>query len=239
MKVKTLLLTVTFVGAKLATAQISTIPPGVPEPGLVIWGTVVNATNTSQQIPIAGASWSVTDGTKTAVYTPTSSPPLRIVVTGGQSYYVLEVPFDTRHFGTIALSDPAAQGINSCELKSSSPPVYSLMRTINGVPANLRSIDGAPASGGTAPVSGLSATTRGRVIRVDLTITPPPDSYDAWAIGIFGSLGNPDAARTADPDHDGMNNYQEFLAGTDPKSARSAFRILTPSIWPTQTTAGL
>ncbi len=215
-----------------------TIPPGVPEPGLVIWGTVANATNTSQQISITSASWSVTDGTKTAVYTPTSSPPTRIVVVGGQSYYMLEVPFDTRRFGNIVLGDPAVQGIDSFELKSTSPPTYTLMPTINGVLANVRSIDGAPAPGSTAPISGFSATTRGRVIRVDLTITLPPDSYDTWAAGFFGSSSNPDAARNADPDHDGMTNYQEFLAGTDPKSAASVLRILTFSIGQSQTTVG-
>src|SRR5256885_15556001 len=137
------------------------IPPGVPEPGLVIWGSVVNVNNPSQPIAITSATWSVTDGTQTAVYTGATQPPTRIVTLDGQSYYVLEVAFDTRTFGTIALSDPASIGVNSFELKSSTPPAYTLTPTINGVLATVRSIDGAPASGGNVPVTGFSAATRG------------------------------------------------------------------------------
>jgi hypothetical protein len=219
-------------------AQTPTIPPGVPEPGLVIWGAVFNATNASQQIAITSATWSVTDGTKTAIYNGATTPPTRVVSIGGQSFYILEVPFDTRQFGTISLSDPATQGINSFELKSSSPPTYSLTPTINGVLATVRSIDGAPATGGSVPVAGFTATTRGKVIRVDLAITPTIESYADWATRFFGSSGSPNAAANADPDHDGMSNYQEYLAGTNPTNATSVLRILALSVSQTQTTVG-
>src|SRR5688572_12810501 len=88
-------------------SQAQPIPPGVPEPGLVIWGNVVNASDATQQIAISSASWSVTDGTKTAVYTAASLPPVQIINLAGKSYYVVEVPFDTRTFGNITLGDPA------------------------------------------------------------------------------------------------------------------------------------
>jgi hypothetical protein len=217
----------------LADTQLTfgqTVPPGVPEPGLVIWGTVVNQTNPAQAITITSAIWSVTDGTKTAVFSAGSLPPTRIVNLNGQSYYILQVPFDTRQIGTVTLADPATVGINSFELKSASPPTYTLAPTINGVLGTVRSIDGAPSSGANVPVAGFNAAARGRVIRVDLGIVPLPDDYDSWAASFFGSAGLPQAARTADPDGDGLNNEGEHAAGTDPTKASSALRILALTV---------
>src|SRR5262245_10021723 len=121
------------------------IPPGVPEPGLILWGSVVNATNPAQTLAISSVSWSVTDGAKTAVYSGQTRPATRIVTLAGKNYYVLEVPFDTRRFGSVTLADPATQGLDSFELKTSSPPTYTLTPTINGVLATVQSVDGAPA----------------------------------------------------------------------------------------------
>ena len=45
---------------------------------------------------------------------------------------------------------------------------------------------------------------------------------DDWEVANFGHMG---VSPTADPDGDGANNLQEFLAGTDPNSADSEFRI--------------
>lgn len=216
----------------------STIPTGVPEPGLIIWGTVVNATNTSQQISISSASWSVSDGTKTSVYTQLTRPPVRTFTQAGQYYYVLEVPFDTRRFGTIQLSDPATEGVNSYELMSSSPPTYVLVPTINGALATVRSIDGAPSGGANVSVSGFNANVRGRVIRVDLAITPTTETYDQWATRIFGNSGLPAASPNADPDHDGLNNAAEFAAGTNPLDPSSALRLLGVTVTGSQATIG-
>jgi hypothetical protein len=48
---------------------------------------------------------------------------------------------------------------------------------------------------------------------------------DAWQIHYFGSINSPDARPDADPDHDGMNNLQEYLAGTDPTDPNSVFKL--------------
>lgn len=210
----------------LAGAQPT--PPGIPEPGLILWGTVVNQTNASQAIAITHVRWSVSDGTQTSVYSESSRPATRIVSFNGQSYYIAQVAFDTRQIGTVTLADPATVGISSFELESSSPPTYVLAPTVNGVLATVRSIDGAPAAGDSLPVAGFGSATRGRILRVDLGITPSAETdYDAWAVGFFGSATAPDAARTADPDDDGLTNAGEFAAGTDPKDSASVFQVLT------------
>jgi hypothetical protein len=207
------------------------IPPGIPEPGLILWGTVVNQTNTTQAIPITSVSWAVNDGTQTVVYTSSTRPATRIVSFNGQSYYLAQVAFDTRQIGTVTLADPVTVGIKSFELKSSSPPTYILAPTINGVLATVRSIDGAPAGGESLPVAGFSSATRGRILRVDLGIIPPvANDYDAWAAGFFGNPTVPEADRMADPDGDGLTNEGEFAAGTDPTDETSVFQVLTFSV---------
>ena len=53
---------------------------------------------------------------------------------------------------------------------------------------------------------------------------------DAWRIAHFGGNGtttNSFSCATCDPDHDGLNNRQEFLSGTDPNNAASALRAGT------------
>lgn len=203
------------------------IPPGVPEPGLVIWGSVVNVNNPAQPIAISSVAWSVSDSTNAFIYDAESKPPTRIVQQNGQSYYVVEVPFDTRTFGSVQLTNPSTVGIQSFELKAVSPPAYTLMPVINGLFASVRAIDGAPAAGTNVPVTGFTSAIRGRVIRVDLAAKPLVESYEDWAFRIWGSIGDPRAHPLKDPDQDGFNNQKEFLAGTDPTNPSSLLRILT------------
>ncbi|HXS67710.1 MAG TPA: hypothetical protein VN761_02635, partial [Candidatus Polarisedimenticolia bacterium] len=45
---------------------------------------------------------------------------------------------------------------------------------------------------------------------------------DAWETQYFGTLAY---GANDDPDHDGLSNYQEYIAGTDPGNANSVLRV--------------
>ena len=225
-----------WVFATSAAAQTPPAIPGVPEPGLVLWGTVVNSAS-GVPVSLTSASWTVGQNTpvKSATYDGTTKPPVRIISQGGQTYYVVEVPFDTRVMGSVTLTDPSlptvseSERLNSFELKASSPPSYTLTPTMNGAAATVRAIDSAPASGTNVPVSGFTSvgsTGRGRVLRVDLAITPLTETYDEWAARLLGSASG-NGARSADADNDGATNEHEYLAGTLPNDKTSILRILT------------
>lgn len=51
---------------------------------------------------------------------------------------------------------------------------------------------------------------------------------DVWEMNQFGSLNAPNGGPDDDPDGDGQSNYKEWIAGTDPKDARSYLRVESP-----------
>lgn len=50
-------------------------------------------------------------------------------------------------------------------------------------------------------------------------------AFQQWQERYFTSTNSPVAASTANPDGDGMDNWQEFLTGTDPTNSASYFHI--------------
>ena len=78
------------------------------------------------------------------------------------------------------------------------------------------------------PTNNVSVTAVYRV--VDSVGDGIPDAWRAMYFGGDGTSTNSNSAAEADPDHDGMNNLQEYLAGTDPVSSRSVLKIEPLSI---------
>jgi uncharacterized repeat protein (TIGR03806 family) len=54
---------------------------------------------------------------------------------------------------------------------------------------------------------------------------PAHVSYESWQTNFFGGTNSPLAERLADPDADGAKNYLEYLTGTNPTNAASAWGI--------------
>lgn len=196
---------------------------GIPELPLLFYGRALSKSDNAL-VAITSAAWTVSDGQGHSVaLSGTSTPPTQIVSVNGVSYYLAQVPFDTRRVGATTLSAPP----NSLPLLSPSP-TYTRSATINGKPATFASAAQAAFA--------YSSADLGRIEQVDLFIetsnTEPDDAYIAWVRGIFGNASDPRAARSADPDGDGVPNEQEFAAGTYPLDRLPVLKILSFSPTP-------
>jgi hypothetical protein len=70
----------------------------------------------------------------------------------------------------------------------------------------------------------LGATDRGRIERIDLTVLLDQSGLlpDAWQLQYFGNTG---VDPLDDPDGDGVNNLDEYRAGTHPLDPDSLFEV--------------
>jgi hypothetical protein len=57
-------------------------------------------------------------------------------------------------------------------------------------------------------------------------LAPPDIVSDQWKTAFFGAADDPRADSYADDDGDGMANWQEYLAGTNPTSRQSSLQVL-------------
>ena len=181
---------------------------GIPEPSLVLYGVVSDTS--------AGGNF-VTNGLLNWTLQPAvgGTPAIASGVltnVNGQFSYVLLVPCETPLPGVTVSS-------NTLEL-ASPPTLYNLSQV---------TVDGVPASFVTPTLTNLTvtSTSRGVIERIDLNVNLNVGLLPSWwQLQYFGHLGvNP----ADDPDHDGMNNMQEYLDGTDPTNPNSVFKIINVS----------
>lgn len=194
----------------------STVAQPLPEPGLMLYGTVTWRGGAEPARWVQGTlQWTFTSAAG-------GNPVLLTVPLTNwvdQFSYVLEVPFETRQVGTTILG--ATEGV--LELRPEGVTVDRSVVALDGQPVSLVVAEQATFRFGPAD--------RGRWERVDLvfgaaSLDSDGDGLpDVWEREFFGNL-NRDGS--GDFDGDGLSDRDEFLAGTDPREAGSVFRLLAP-----------
>lgn len=184
----------------------------IPEPGLVLFGVVSRVEG--------GQTNRVTTGTLECRVTPLGGTAITVRTNlqniNDQFSYVLIVPFETRLAGMTP-----SEGVLALQPAGAT---YSLSITVNGSPTRTVAAE--------ANVFSFGAMDRGKLERVDLIFTTQPADLDGnglpddWELAHFGHVG---VDPSADSDHDGLSNLQEWVAGTSPLDSQSAFRFISVS----------
>jgi len=69
--------------------------------------------------------------------------------------------------------------------------------------------------------------TRSASVAVNALAPPASICSDEWKLHFFGSVTAPNAVDLADPDGDGVPNWMEYVAGTDPTDPNSKLRFIS------------
>jgi hypothetical protein len=194
-----------------ATPGLSQSLPGIPEPGLTLYGEVRNVAGGQNIRMITGRlRWTVKPVSGTAI--PVEAQ-LRNI--NDQFSYVLRIPYETVLTGFVL--SPNALALTQ------TPTTYDRSATVDDVAAALL----APA----ASQFTFSAQQRGRLERVDLQVSLVASDRDddgmpdTWETAFGLNPDNPSDA-ASDADHDGLTAYAEYRAGTDPNDAQSVFKFI-------------
>jgi hypothetical protein len=197
--------------ALIFTGALAQSLPGIPEPGLTLYGDVRNtAGGGNLRLTVGSLVWTVQPPGGNPI---TIQTPLRNI--NDQFSYAVRLPFETVPSGFM-LSP------NTLQLSSASV-TYTRFATINDAPATMVMP--------TQNSFSFSSAERGRLERVDLQVslavidTDGDGLPDAWETQHGLDPNNP-ADALLDADSDGMSNLEEYLAGTDPTDPQSLFAII-------------
>jgi len=195
----------------IAISAVAQSLPGIPEPGLTLYGEIRNtAGGPNLRLTLGTLVWIVQPATGNPI---TVQTPLRNI--NDQFSYAVRLPFETVPTG-FTLSPNAL-------LLSPTSVAYTRSATINDAPATFVTT--------TQNSFTFSTAERGRLERVDLQVslvvvdTDGDGIPDAWE-SQHGLNSNNPADALLDSDSDGMSNLEEYLSGTDPTDSQSRFAII-------------
>jgi hypothetical protein len=179
-------------------------PSGLPEPGLVMYGTL----SISNGTPLSSATvtWQVSS---------LSSVFLRSAMlnVNGQYFYIATVPFETRSIDGQPIGEPTPDTL----ALNSTPTTYARLATVNGTNATVvYALSGLPNTFTFGPAD------RGRIERVDLAASPA-QTFAQW-LAQYGLPATTDPS--SDPTHKGMTLEQQFIAGLNPNDPNSLFQFV-------------
>ena len=183
---------------------------GIPEPSLVLYGTIRNVHNNGD------VRW--TSGSLEWTFTPQfGGTPIRASVTltnlNDQFSYAAIIPIET------AIANAQASS-NTLQL-TATPTTYHLSATVDGEVA-------AFVTPGQSTIT-VTTATRGLLQRNDLEVSIAPLDSDSnglpddWELAYFGVVG---VDPNGDADGDRMSNRNEYIAGTHPRDPLSALEIM-------------
>jgi hypothetical protein len=198
------------------TVCVAALGAGIPEPGLVLYGTVRNTADNNARVVSGTLRWQFRKVSSGRTVTVTAA--LTNII--DQFSFVVQVPSET----IIAGFDISADALD-------------LTPTAAAFDWSAVTLDSRPVTFATAsPSSGnIASTDRGSLVRVDLLVNIPITDRDGnglpddWEMRFFGYVGvNPNG----DEDHDGMSNLAEYRAGTDPTDPNSFLKFISYSAVP-------
>lgn len=173
--------------------------PAIPEPPVVFYGQVTPASPppdlTTVSFTLSGNSEALTTAT-----------PARVVTIDGASWYIISIPFETRTVsgGPSLTTTPGTLALTAAN-------------TTYNVTAKLGTTNATLPTGKTTLTYG--APSQGLIDRIDLNLGG--ETFAQWSQRIFGNQ----VSQTTDADGDGRTNYEEYLAGTDPRNADSRLTV--------------
>jgi len=187
----------------------SGVGQGIPEPDLVLYGTIVNVRNNANiRLAYGPLTWVFQASGGGAPVTVSTV----LTNINHQFSYIMRIPCETA-VGGFSLS------ANTIQL-TALPGLFDRSQ-VTWYSNVLTFVQPSQAT------TTISTADRGRIERVDLTVSSP-SVFDVnglpidWEMLYFGRLG---IDPFADPDGDGLTNLAEYLAGTDPTTPNSALRF--------------